>query len=165
MIFVNLAFKILKMALPNINPTSTAAWKKLTEHYTQIKDVSMKQMFAGDATRAENFSIQWNDFLIDYSKNIINRETLSLLQELANEVHLEAAIKSYFLGEPINQTENRAVLHTALRSPKSASVIVDGNNVMPEVFEVKNKMNRKKSLINTIIVNTNILEQTILSHD
>ncbi len=128
------------MALPNINPTTTIAWKKLNEHYAQIKNVSMQKMFANDTSRAEKFSIQWNDFLIDYSKNIINRETLNLLQDLAREVHLKSAIESYFSGENINQTENRAVLHTALRAPQSASVLVDGENVLPEIFEVKNKI-------------------------
>lgn len=128
------------MALPNINPTSTQAWKKLNEHYTQMKNVSMQEMFVNDSTRAEKFNIQWNDFLVDYSKNIINQETLSLLQELAKEVDLKSAIESYFSGENINQTEDRAVLHTALRSPENATVLVDGKNVLPEVFEVKNKI-------------------------
>lgn len=128
------------MGLPNINPTSTNAWKKLNEHYAQMQHVSMQELFAKDASRAEKFSIQWNDFLVDYSKNIINQETLSLLQDLANEVDLKSAIKSYFSGENINQTENRAVLHTALRSPQNETVLVDGRNVMPEIVEVKNKI-------------------------
>ncbi|MCF6131341.1 glucose-6-phosphate isomerase [Flavobacterium wongokense] len=136
------------MALPNINPTSTTAWKKLKGHYAQMQNASMQEMFANDTTRAEKFSIQWNDFLVDYSKNIINRETMDLLQDLAKEVNLKSAIESYFSGDNINQTENRAVLHTALRSPQNASVLVDGKNVIPEVFEVKNKI---KSFCNEII--------------
>ncbi|MGL2965563.1 glucose-6-phosphate isomerase [Flavobacterium sp. XGLA_31] len=128
------------MALPNINPTSTGAWKKLTQHFSQMKTVSMTEMFAKDATRTEKFHIQWNDFLVDYSKNIINQETLALLQELAKEAKLNDAIASYFEGKNINQTENRAVLHTALRSPENATVLVNGQNVIPEVFEVKNKI-------------------------
>ena len=128
------------MALPNINPTSTNAWKKLNEHYADIKNVSMREMFSDDSKRAEKFSIQWNDFLIDYSKNIVNQETLTLLQDLAKEVNLKSAIDSYFSGENINQTENRAVLHTALRSPEYATVLVADKNVIPEIFEVKRKI-------------------------
>ena len=130
------------MALPNINPTQTNAWKKLDNHFAQMTNASMKEMFATDLSRAEKFTIQWNDFLVDYSKNIIIQETLNLLQELAKEVNLKSAIQSYFSGENINQTEDRAVLHTALRSPKTDSVLVDGKNVIPEIFEVKNKMKR-----------------------
>ncbi len=130
------------MALPNINPTHTNAWKKLDNHFAQMKNASMKEMFANDLPRAEKFNIQWNDFLIDYSKNIISQETLDLLQELAKEVNLKSAIQSYFSGENINQTEDRAVLHTALRSPIADTILVDGKNVMREVFEVKNKMKR-----------------------
>lgn len=136
------------MALPNINPTSTNAWKKLNDHYAQMKNGSMQELFANDSSRAEKFSIQWNDFLVDYSKNIINQETVDLLQGLAKDANLKAAIGSYFSGENINQTENRAVLHTALRAPQTATVLVEGKNVMPEVFEVKNKI---KSFCNEVI--------------
>jgi glucose-6-phosphate isomerase len=136
------------MALATVNPTSTEAWKKLNQHYTQMATVSMKEMFANDTTRAEKFSIQWKDFLIDYSKNCINQETFSLLQNLAKEINLKEAITSYFDGEIINKTENRAVLHTALRAPESATVLVDGKNVIPEIYEVKNKM---KNFSNEVI--------------
>jgi glucose-6-phosphate isomerase len=136
------------MALATVNPTSTEAWKKLKQHYTQMATVSTKEMFANDTTRAEKFSIQWKDFLIDYSKNCINQETFSLLQNLAKEVNLKEAIASYFDGENINKTENRAVLHTALRAPESATVLVDGKNVIPEIYEVKNKM---KNFSNEVI--------------
>jgi glucose-6-phosphate isomerase len=136
------------MALATVNPTSTEAWKKLNQHYTQMATVSMKEMFANDTTRAEKFSIQWKDFLIDYSKNCINQETFSLLQNLAKEVNLKEAIASYFEGKNINKTENRAVLHTALRAPESATVLVDGKNVIPEIYEVKNKM---KNFSNEVI--------------
>ncbi|WP_162126960.1 glucose-6-phosphate isomerase [Flavobacterium phycosphaerae] len=128
------------MALPNTNPTSTSAWQKLNQHFTQMQHVSMPEMFAHDSTRAEKFHIQWDDFLVDYAKNIINQETLDLLQDLAKEVNLKEAIAAYFGGENINRTENRAVLHTALRSPEKASVLVDGKNVMPEIFKVKSKI-------------------------
>ncbi|MCA6421450.1 MAG: glucose-6-phosphate isomerase [Flavobacterium sp.] len=136
------------MALATINPTSTDAWKKLKQHYTKMATVSTKEMFANDATRAEKFTIQWNDFLIDYSKNCINQETFSLLQNLAKEVNLKESITSYFDGENINKTENRAVLHTALRTSENATVLVDGNNVIPEIYEVKNKM---KNFSNEVI--------------
>lgn len=139
------------MALPNINPTNTSAWKKLNEHYAQMKNVSMQEMFSNDPKRVEKFNIQWSDFLVDYSKNIISQETLVLLQELANEVKLKPAIESYFSGENINQTEDRAVLHTALRDPESKMVFVDGKNVIPEIFEVKNKI---KGFCNEVISGT-----------
>ncbi|WP_396194613.1 glucose-6-phosphate isomerase [Flavobacterium sp.] len=128
------------MALAQINPTTTKAWEKLTQHYAQIKNVSMKEMFANDSQRAEKFHIRWNTFLVDYSKNIFNQDTLNLLLELAKEAQLKEAISQYFNGEAINQTENRAVLHTALRSTENSTVLVEGENVMPEVFAVKNKI-------------------------
>ncbi|MEK8178862.1 glucose-6-phosphate isomerase [Flavobacterium buctense] len=136
------------MALAQINPTSTNAWEKLNQHYAQMKNVSMKEMFAKDTARASKFHIQWNDFLVDYSKNIINQDTLNLLQELAQEANLKEAIAQYFNGDIINQTENRAVLHTALRSPETANVLVDGENVMPEIYAVKNKI---KAFSNEVI--------------
>ncbi|WP_395633270.1 glucose-6-phosphate isomerase [Flavobacterium sp.] len=128
------------MALAQINPTVTEAWEKLTQHYVQISNTSMKEMFANDSQRAEKFHIQWQDFLVDYSKNILNQETINLLLDLAKEVQLQDAISQYFEGDTINQTENRAVLHTALRSPENQVLLVDGQNVMPEVFAVKNKI-------------------------
>ena len=128
------------MALSTLNPTKTASWKKLEKHFEQLQNVSMQEMFKQDGSRAEKFSILWNDFLIDYSKNIVNQETLTLLLELANEMGLKEGIQDYFGGGIINQTENRAVLHTALRDKESAVVNVNGVNVIPEVYEVKNKI-------------------------
>ena len=128
------------MALSTLNPTKTASWKKLEKHFEQLQNVSMQEMFKQDGSRAEKFSILWNDFLIDYSKNIVNQETLTLLLELANEMGLKEGIQDYFGGGIINQTENRAVLHTALRAKESAVVNVNGVNVIPEVYEVKNKI-------------------------
>jgi glucose-6-phosphate isomerase len=136
------------MALPTINPTTTTAWKKLNEHFAVMKAASMKEMFTNDTARTEKFHIQWNDFLIDYSKNIINQETVALLQDLAKETLLKSAIDSYFSGENINQTEDRAVLHTALRAPKTATVLVDGVNVIPEIYKVKDKI---KAFSNEVI--------------
>ena len=136
------------MALQSINPTQTQAWKKLQAHFETMKNVQMQHLFANEPARAEKMHLQWNDFLVDYSKNIISDETISLLQELANEVQLKDAITKYFDGDVINQTENRAVLHTALRAKENASVQVDGVNVMPEIYSVKNKI---KNFSNEII--------------
>lgn len=128
------------MALPKINPTTTKAWKKLQEHFHDIENVHMKDLFAIDAQRAEDFTIAWEDFYVDYSKNRITKETKNLLLDLAKEVKLDEAIKSYFSGDIINETEQRAVLHTALRAQKSDKVYVNDINVIPEVFEVKEKI-------------------------
>jgi len=136
------------MTLPKINPSKTTAWQNIQSHFEKMQFTSMKDLFASDAKRVEKFHIQWNDFLVDYSKNIINQETLDLLLNLANEVQLKEAISSYFQGDTINTTENRAVLHTALRTKESANILVDGVNVMPEVYSVKNKI---KNFSNEVI--------------
>ena len=128
------------MALPKINPTKTNAWQQLENHFLEMKTVSMPELFQNDKERAEKFHLQWDDFLVDYSKNKINQETVNLLLKLADEVQLKAAISSYFGGDEINQTENRAVLHMALRAPETASYLVDGKNVITEIFDVKNKI-------------------------
>lgn len=139
------------MSLQNTNPTTTSAWQNLQNHYAKMKNNSIKEMFQNDSERAEKFHIKWNDFLVDYSKNNINQETLDLLLKLADEVNLKDAISKYFKGDLINQTENRAVLHTALRAPESATVLVDGKNVIPEIYEVKNKI---KNFSNEVISGT-----------
>ncbi|MBU2995688.1 glucose-6-phosphate isomerase [Cellulophaga baltica] len=128
------------MSLQSTNPTTTQAWKKLTAHFEKTNAEELKSLFNADSNRAENLSIKWNDFLVDYSKNRISNETLDLLQELAEELNLKDAIQKYFDGDIINKTEGRAVLHTALRAKESDTVLVDGENVMPEVFEVKEKI-------------------------
>jgi glucose-6-phosphate isomerase len=128
------------MALPTVNPTTTKAWKALQNHFESVKDVKMKALFADNKNRANAFTIQWEDFYVDFSKNRITEETFQLLLELADEVKLKEAIQAYYSGDIINQTENRAVLHTALRGKKTDTVLVDGQNVMPEIFEVKSKM-------------------------
>ena len=125
------------MSLQNTDPTQTQAWKKLIQHYNTSKNLHLKDLFDADKDRADKFSIRWNDFLFDFSKNKISKDTISILLELADEVNLKDAITKYFDGEAINQTENRAVLHTALRAKKSDSVLVDGINVVPEVYQVK----------------------------
>lgn len=126
--------------MKNINPTHTNAWKKLEDHFQSAKDFQMKDLFRVNPGRADEFSIQWEDFYVDFSKNIIDKETQSHLLSLAEEVNLKDAVDSYFSGEAINRTEGRAVLHTALREGKDANVKVDGENIIPEVFEVKEKI-------------------------
>lgn len=128
------------MALQTNNPTTTQSWSKLQEHYQQMKNSSIQEMFAADNTRVDKLNIQWNDFLVDYSKNIITPETMTLLVDLANEMGLKTAINDYFEGALINKTEGRAVLHTALRAKDSAVVNVNGENVIPEIYEVRNKI-------------------------
>ena len=136
------------MALKTINPTETASWKKLQKHFDELQNVTMQEMFKEDTSRTDKFNIKWNDFLIDYSKNNINQETMTLLQELAAEVGLKEAIADYFGGEIINKTENRAVLHTALRAKETEVVNVNGVNVIPEVYEVKAKI---KAFTNEVV--------------
>ena len=125
------------MPLENIDPTSTQAWKKLSEHYNQTKGVQVKTLFEEDPQRAKKFTRQWNNFLVDFSKNRISEDTLKLLVELAEEVNLKDAIEKYFQGDLINSTEERAVLHMALRAKASEEIFVDGVNVVPEVYKVK----------------------------
>ncbi|MCL6267437.1 glucose-6-phosphate isomerase [Flagellimonas myxillae] len=128
------------MALPQINPTTTQAWNKLQKHFTETKNQHLRKLFKEDAGRGPKFTLQWNDFLVDYSKNRITGETMDLLLELAQEVGLQDAINGYFAGDLINQTEGRAVLHTALRAQKEDVALVDGVNVVPEVYEVRGKI-------------------------
>ena len=126
--------------MQNINPTKTKAWQELKSHYSEIKDKHLKNWFEEDENRAENFKIQWEDFYVDYSKNRVDAKTMNLLRELAEECGLKEAMSSYFSGKEINQTEKRAVLHTALRAGKKASIEFEGENVVPEVAEVKAKI-------------------------
>ena len=127
---------------PKINPTSTSAWRKLIKHKKAIQATQMKTLFAENPKRFEELSLQFEDILVDYSKNIITDETLKLLLKLVKECQLKPAIEAMFTGEAINLTENRAVLHTALRNRTNASVMVDGKNVMPEVRAVLQKMEK-----------------------
>ena len=128
------------MSLKNINPTTTQAWKRLSTHYSESSAIQMKEQFTSDPKRAEKFSLKWKNFLLDFSKNRITDETMQLLLQLSEEVHLKDAIQKYFDGDIINQTEGRAVLHTALRAKESDTVLVDGKNVVEEVYEVKEKI-------------------------
>ena len=126
--------------LKNSNPTQTNAWKALQKHFSEVKDRHMLSLFEKDPTRGEKFAIKWHDFYVDYSKNRIDEETLKLLVQLAEECGLKDAIGKYFGGDLINNTEKRAVLHTALRAPENSVINVDGKNVMPEVAAVKHKI-------------------------
>lgn len=128
------------MALPNINPTTTEAWGQLKAHYNDVNKFHMKDLFAEDPERANKFTIKWDDFYVDFSKNRITEDTMNYLLQLADEVKLKEAIQCQFSGEKINQTEGRAVLHTALRAPEDAEFYVDGVNVIPEVHQVKRKI-------------------------
>ena len=128
--------------MKNINPTQTEAWKKLEAHFRETKELQLKEQFEKDPERASKFTIAWEDFYLDYSKNRITTETRDLLLELAAESDLKSAISSYFKGDAINKTENRAVLHTALRAKADSEVNIDGENVVPEVQEVQLKIKR-----------------------
>lgn len=126
--------------LPTINPVKTKAWKQLISHAEEVKQWNMRQLFAEDAQRATRFSLQHGDIYFDYSKNRITAKTLQLLLSLAEQTELPAAIKSMFSGDTINQTENRSVLHIALRNFGSKAIKSNGKDVMPEVRAVQNKM-------------------------
>ena len=128
------------MALKSINPTKTKAWNQLEEHFKKIKDVHMKQWFYQDEQRANRFTIKWEDFYVDYSKNRITQKTIDLFLELAKEVDLKDAITKYFSGDKINKTEGRAVLHTALRAKNTDDIFVDGKNIISEIYKVKQKI-------------------------
>ena len=126
--------------LKKIDPTKTKSWQLLSEHYQELKPVHMRDLFREDPGRFEKFSIPFNDILVDYSKNRITEETLRLLIELAEEAGLHDGIEKMFTGDKINETENRAVLHTALRNRANTPVYVDGQDVMPQVNTVLARM-------------------------
>src|SRR5271167_3714955 len=120
--------------------TELPAWKALGEHYKQIKPVHLKELFAKDAGRSERFTVEAAGIFLDYSKNRITDETIKLLLQLAEESGVKARLDAMFSGEKINITEKRAVLHVALRAPKGESIVVDGEDVVPAVHEVLDKM-------------------------
>lgn len=128
------------MSLKSINPTQTNSWNNLSKHFKEIRNSHMKDLFDKDPKRAKDFCIKWEDFYVDFSKNRITKKTLKLLLDLANEIDLKDAISKYFGGDIINKTEKRAVLHTALRSTKNDKVFVNGDNIIPEVYAVKNEI-------------------------
>jgi glucose-6-phosphate isomerase len=120
--------------------TARPAWKALEAHHQKVKEVHLRQLFADDPTRGERMTAEAVGLYLDYSKNRLTDETLELLRQLADESGLRARIDAMFRGEKINITENRAVLHVALRAPRGASIIVDGENVVPQVQAVLDKM-------------------------
>ncbi|MFJ5510936.1 glucose-6-phosphate isomerase [Pectobacterium jejuense] len=127
--------------MKNINPSQTAAWQALQTHFDAMKDVQISELFAQDSDRFAHFSATFDDqMLVDYSKNRITAETMEKLHALARETDLSAAIQSMFAGEKINRTEDRAVLHVALRNRSNTPILVDGKDVMPEVNAVLAKM-------------------------
>jgi glucose-6-phosphate isomerase len=126
--------------LSSINPTTTTAWQQLAAHAAQMKQVHMKELFAADANRFQQFNVTEGAIIFDYSKNIITGETMQLLQQLANECKVKEAIEKMFGGDVINHTEKRAVLHTALRNFSGKPVLVDGKDVMPDVQRVLAQM-------------------------
>ena len=122
--------------LPAVNPTETIAWQKLSAHYLEMQAVHLRELFAEDLQRFEKFHLMMGDILVDFSKNIIDKDTLLYLTELANECQLQDAIQAMFQGVKINQTENRSVLHVALRNRSNQPILVDGGDVMPLVNSV-----------------------------
>jgi glucose-6-phosphate isomerase len=121
---------------PNNNPIETSVWSRLEMIFMTLQATHMRELFAEDPNRFDKFSLRFEDILIDYSKNVVNEEAMRLLVELAEEVELKQAIEAMFTGEKINRTENRAVLHTALRNRSNTPVLMDGENVMPEINRV-----------------------------
>lgn len=122
------------------NPTQTKAWQQLTEHFSKMQEVQMKDLFAADPKRFAQFSQRFENVLVDYSKNIITADTLKTLLQLAEECGLKAAIEAMYSGEKINATEGRSVLHIALRNRSNRPILVDGVDVMPDVNAVLAKM-------------------------
>ena len=118
------------------------AWQALLRHQMQIAGVQMRDLFAEDPDRFEQFSVRWGDFLFDYSKNRITEKTMTLLMDLAVQANLSQAIEAMFSGAKINNTENRAVLHIALRNRSNRPIIVDGKDVMPEINQVLARMRK-----------------------
>lgn len=126
--------------LPKINPMTTNAWNRLEEYHFEFEGKHMKELFANDTNRFQKYSLRFEDILVDFSKNIIVDEVREALVELANECGLKSAIESMFTGDKINVTEDRAVLHVALRNRSNTPIIVDGEDVMPEINAVLNQM-------------------------
>lgn len=120
--------------------TQRSAWKALAAHHRSLVDTHLRQLFADDPKRGERMTLEAVDLYLDYSKNRLTDETLKLLVRLAEEAGLRERIDAMFAGEKINVTEQRAVLHVALRAPRGASIVVDGENVVPAVHAVLDRM-------------------------
>src|SRR5271167_3286737 len=126
--------------LPNIDLTTTASYKYLADHYIDVVSQSLKGLFDADSERFAKFSLQFENILLDYSKNRIDDETIALLLQLAKECSLNKAIDAMFSGEKINATEGRPVLHIALRNRSNTPIYVEGKNVMDDVNRVLDQM-------------------------
>ena len=136
--------------LPRVNPTNTQAWLLLKRHFDdEMQRTHLRKLFAADPERFKRFSLTFNDMLFDYSKNIINSKTLQLLLQLAEESKLQEAISSMFNGTKINETENREVLHVALRNLSNTPYLVNGQDVMPEVNRVKGQIENFCNLVHS----------------
>ncbi len=125
---------------PKINPTTTPSWQALQQHRQLFENVHMKDLFFNDQERFGRFSVQMQELLFDYSKNIITENTVEILLELAADCKLKEAMEAMFTGQRINETENRAVLHTALRNFSDKPVLTDGVDVMPAIKNVQGQM-------------------------
>ncbi len=128
------------MSLYNIDPSLTSSWRALESHAAEMSSFDLKSDFIQNPSRAKAFSLEWDGMFLDYSKNLINEKTKSLLLGLLDEVKLKEAIEAQFSGEIINRTEGRAVLHTALRTDSKDEILVDGQNILPEIEGVKAKI-------------------------
>lgn len=124
---------------PSINPTQTTSWKKLQNKAEAMKTVSMLDLFQ-DKSRLKDFTLEFQDLHLDFSKNLLDEESLALLRNLADETHLDQAIEAFFTGEKINATEGRSVLHPALRMPRGEALVVDGQDINADVWAVLDKM-------------------------
>jgi glucose-6-phosphate isomerase len=128
------------MEITPVRITATAEWKALTDHFAKLRDVNLRELFAQDPHRGESMTVEASDLLLDYSKNRLTDETVRLLVAVAERAGLHERTEAMFSGEHINVTEDRAVLHVALRAPKDAVIIEGGQNVVPEVHKVLEKM-------------------------
>ena len=128
------------MATTSPSLTQRPAWRALVEHFQQVRDLHLRKLFDDDPRRGERFTLDAAGIYLDYSKNRITDETLRLLLQLAESANLHGRIDAMFRGDKINITEQRAVLHVALRAPRDASIVVDGENVVPQVHAVLDKM-------------------------
>ena len=128
----------MKASIPPV--TTLAAWQALEVHYPEVRELHLRKLFADDPKRGEHMTVEAVGIYFDYSKHRITDETLRLLLQLAEESGLRARIDAMFRGEKINVTEKRAVLHVALRAPKGQSIVVDGEDVVPQVHAVLDQM-------------------------
>src|SRR5262249_20525625 len=138
-----------RQAIPDLTAGKRQAWKDLGVNYKEIRKLHLRKAFADDPKRGERLTLRALGIYFDYSKNRITDATLKLLIELARASHLKEQIDAMFRGEKINITENRAVLHTALRAPREASILVDGENVVPKVQAVLDRMSDFSSRLRT----------------